>query len=40
MLFRSGRTSSEDYKNAKVLVQSVDELLELVREAVTMELDD
>ena len=40
MIEVGGRTSSEDYKNAKVLVQSVDELLELVREAVTMELDD
>ncbi len=36
----SGRNKDEDYKTAKILVQTADELLELVREAVTMEIDE
>ena len=36
----SGRTRGEDYRTAKVLVQSVDELLVLVKEAVTLKLDE
>ena len=35
-----GRTKDADYKTAKVLVQTVDELLVLVKEAVTMEIDE
>ncbi len=36
----SGRNKDEDYKTAKVLVKTVDELVELVKEAVTMEIDE
>lgn len=40
MIEVGGRTAGEDYKTAKVLVTTVDELLDLVKEAVTMEIDD
>ncbi len=36
----SGRTKGEDYRSAKILVQEIDELLALVKEAVTMEIDE
>lgn len=36
----SGRNADEDYKTAKILVQTVEELLALVKEAVTMKLDE
>ena len=35
----SGRTHDEDWKSAKILVNSVDELVELINEAVLMERD-
>ena len=40
MIEVSGRTKDEDYKTTKILVQTVDELVELVKEAVTMEIDE
>lgn len=40
MIEVSGRNKDEDYKTTKILVKTVDELVELVREAVGMELDD
>ena len=40
MIEVSGRDSSEDYKTAKILVQDVDQLLTLVKEAVTMKADE
>jgi hypothetical protein len=40
MLEISGRTDDDDYGNARIMCQTVDELLELVREAATMERDD
>ena len=36
----SGRNKKGDYKTAKILVSSVDELVALVREASEMDLDD
>lgn len=36
----SGRDSNEDYKTTKILVQTVDGLLDLVKEAVTLKLDE
>ena len=36
----SGRNAEDDYKTAKILVQDVDQLLALVKEAVTMKLDE
>ena len=39
MIEVSGR-DGEDYKTAKILVQTVEELLDLVKEAVTMKLDE
>lgn len=36
----SGRNKDEDYKTVKILVKTVDELVELVKETVTMEIDD
>jgi hypothetical protein len=36
----SGRDSDNDYKNAKVMVQSVEELVTLVKEATSMERDE
>lgn len=35
-----GRNADDEYKSAKILVQTIDELLELVKEAVTMKVDD
>ena len=35
-----GRNADDEYKSAKILVQTVDELLALVKEAVTMKADD
>ena len=35
----SGRTHDDDWKSAKILVNSVDELVELINEAVLMERD-
>jgi len=40
MLEISGRKEDEDYGNARIMCQTVDELLELVSEAATMERDD
>jgi hypothetical protein len=40
MIEVSGRDSSEDYKTAKILVQDVDQLLALVKEAATMKVDE
>jgi hypothetical protein len=40
MIEVSGRDSSEDYKTAKILVQDVDHLLTLVKEAATMKADE
>ena len=40
MIEVSGRTKDEDYKTTKILVKTVDELVELVKEAVTMEIDE
>ena len=40
MIEISGRTAEEDYKTAKLIVKTVDELLDLVKEAVTLKLDD
>lgn len=36
----NGRDSNDDYKTAKILVQDVDQLLALVKEAVTLKLDE
>lgn len=36
----SGRNKKGDYKTAKILVGTVDELVALVREASEMDLDD
>lgn len=36
----SGRGADDDYKTAKVVVQTVDGLLDLVKEAITMKVDD
>lgn len=35
----SGRDSSDEYKTAKILVSSVDELLAIVKEATDMDLE-
>ena len=35
----SGRNHDDDWKSAKILVNSVDELVELINEAVLMERD-
>ena len=35
----SGRDHDEDWKNAKIIVNSVDELVTLINEAVSMERD-
>jgi len=40
MIEVSGRDSNEDYKTAKILVQDVDQLLALVKEAATMKVDE
>jgi hypothetical protein len=40
MIEVSGRDNNEDYKTAKILVQDVDQLLALVKEAATMKVDD
>lgn len=40
MIEVSGRTKDEDYKTTKILVKTAEELIELVKEAVTMEIDE
>ena len=40
MIEVGGRTKDEEYKTAKILVNTVDELVDLVREAATMKIDD
>jgi len=40
MIEVSGRDENEDYKTAKILVQDVDQLLALVKEAATMKVDE
>ncbi len=40
MIEVSGRDENEDYKTAKILVQDVDQLLSLVKEAATMKVDE
>lgn len=40
MIEVSGRNKDEDYKTVKILVKTVDELVELVKETVAMEIDD
>ena len=40
MIEVNGRDSNDDYKTAKILVQDVDQLLALVKEAVTLKLDE
>jgi hypothetical protein len=36
----SGRDEDNEYRNAKIMVPTVEQLLELVREAVTLPRDD
>lgn len=36
----SGRTKNEDYKSAKIIARDEDELVELVKEVLSMEVDD
>ena len=36
----SGRDSENDYKTAKIMCNTQDELLDVIREALAMELDD
>ena len=40
MIEVNGRDGNDDYKTAKILVQDVDQLLALVKEAVTLKLDE
>jgi hypothetical protein len=40
MIEVGGRNKKGDYTNAKILVSTVDELVELVREACDLERDD
>ena len=40
MIEVSGRNKKGDYKTAKIMVGTVDELVALVREASEMDLDD
>ena len=40
MIDVSGRNADEEYKSAKILVKTVEELLELVKEAATMKVDE
>lgn len=40
MLEVSGRNQDNDYKTAKIMCSTQEELLEAIREALTMELDD
>jgi hypothetical protein len=39
MIEISGRTPGDDWGNAKILVNSIDELVELIKEASEMERD-
>lgn len=36
----SGRAKNEDYKNAKIMCSSIDQLIALVKEAADMERDN
>jgi hypothetical protein len=40
MLEVSGRNQDNDYKTAKIMCSTQEELIEAIREALTMELDD
>jgi len=40
MIEVGGRNGNEDYRTAKILVQDVEQLLALVKEAATMEVDE